>query len=194
MHAATPRRRYPWYSGPSLVSASTPALPGPARLTHRGPEQRRRHRQGRGVMLQPAQGAVVTVGGLFDAGWSLDDCPAPGYLLVPSDSRSALKSVIASASGKALSMVWSVGKGEQPEGRSLDACGAARVVSPPHPPAGFDVLALWPAAATEDPSTPSPTFVHSQPVEGMAYNASFAGGLLTGTVQVRYLSRANSRS
>ena len=133
-----------------------------------------------------ASGAVVIVGGLFDAGWSLDDCPAPGYLLVPSDSRSGLKSVIATASGKALSMVWSVGKVDQPEGRSLDACGTARAVSPPHPPAGFDVLALWPAAATEDPSTPSPTFVHSQPVEGMAYNASFAGGLLTGTVQVRH--------
>ena len=48
------------------------------------------------------------------------------------------------------------------------------------------VLALGPALADRRLALPRPTpvFRHNQPVTGMAHNASFAGGRLTGTVRV----------
>ena len=136
----------------------------------------------------PSASVDLVVTGLYDAASPEDaqgagqggDCPYPGYLLVPTPLRAAVSTVRGGAPMQLGPLVsaW-VAEGGVQVAPQVSGCGGRRAVSGPWVPEGYSALAL-------DSQSPlgGTTFVHSQSVEGMGYNATFAGGVLTGTVQV----------
>lgn len=120
------------------------------------------------------------------------DEPAPAYALLRAAPGARAPDAFVRAAGGARVRVpaaWADEEAESAAAASSSSSSASSSAScfrfprgtggAPSPPAGFRALALRPP-----PPAAGATFVHSSPVAGMAYNASFAGGPLFGVVRV----------
>jgi len=126
-------------------------------------------------------GSTLRVEGLLDAavpaGQRACDAGAALYALVPVSSAERLTRV-EGADGAAMEHSWVTVAVDAQE--ASPCVPRPRAFAPaPAVPAGHVLLALHPL-----PPVAGTTFVHSQAVTGMGYNASFTGGTLTGTVLV----------
>jgi hypothetical protein len=148
------------------------------------------------------EGGLLVVTGVEDVAIppgsrDCDALAAPLYALVPLALRDKVRGAIVRRGGSnvgtaaasagtpsvvvALDLTWA-GEGPFPSAgpvHHLDGCTPG-TATPPIAPPGYGVAALrFPSSGLS-----APTFVHGQAVLGMEYNASFTGGLLTGTVSV----------
>lgn len=126
--------------------------------------------------LEPVSTATgqlqLVVSGVLDAPLGdVTQCGAALYALLPVHVRN-LAGVL-TANGTRLQFREALASAP-----SVQGCVTPRAVSAPHPPPGYYAIEI------SVPAPAVPTFVHSQPVAGMGYNASFTGGNLTGVVNV----------
>ena len=107
---------------------------------------------------------------------------APLFVLVPESSAASLTRVEDAASGAELVWAWADASASDRESDESGCWRRPRSFFPaPAPFPGTRLLRIEPPSR-DDAATG--TFVHNSPVAGMAYDPSFTGGVLTGTVNV----------
>ena len=162
----------------------------------------------RSLRVRGLEDAYSSEGVLFSSSLSWLDCAAaPAFVLIPATVSGAAESVLDEACIESLtsdgcrpaafSIVSVVGE-LLPRQSTADS-GASCLPGPlslPRTLPGWQLVAVWPQqqqeeagsaverSAGEGASAQAAVFIHNQPVEGMGYNASFAGGALRGTVLV----------